>query len=42
MFAARDTARTARELAEIGVRAGCEFDKSSGGPVKVQTLKLKG
>ena len=34
-------AKTARELAEIGVRAGCEFDKNSAGPVKTQTIKLK-
>jgi ATP-dependent HslUV protease subunit HslV len=27
---------------ETGVRAGCEFDKNSAGPVKVHTLKLKG
>ncbi len=42
MYAAYDGARTAREVADIGVRAGCEFDKSSGGPVKAQTIKLKG
>ena len=42
MFTAYDRARSARELAEIGVKAGCEFDKNSDGPVKVQTIKLKG
>lgn len=42
MYAAFDRAKTARELAEIGVKAGCEFDKNSDGPVKVQTIKLKG
>jgi ATP-dependent HslUV protease, peptidase subunit HslV len=42
MQAAWDNKRTARELAEIGVRAGCEFDKNSGGPVRAHTLKLKG
>ncbi|HEY1392295.1 MAG TPA: MFS transporter [Methylibium sp.] len=41
MFAAYDKVKTARELAEIGVRAGCEFDKNSAGPVRVHTLKLK-
>jgi ATP-dependent HslUV protease, peptidase subunit HslV len=41
MFASFDRAKTARELAEIGVRAGCEFDKNSDGPIKVQTMKLK-
>lgn len=40
MFAAYDRTKTARELAEIGVRAGCEFDKNSAGPVRVHTLKL--
>lgn len=42
MYASFDRAKTARELAEIGVKAGCEFDKNSDGPVKVQTIKLKG
>jgi ATP-dependent protease HslVU (ClpYQ) peptidase subunit len=41
MYAQFDRARTARELAELGVRAGCEFDKNSSGPIKAQTLKLK-
>ncbi len=40
MYTAYDRAKTARELAEIGVRAGCEFDKNSAGPVRVYTLKL--
>lgn len=42
MFAAYDKARSAREVAEIGCRAGCEFDKNSAGPVKVHAMKLKG
>jgi ATP-dependent HslUV protease, peptidase subunit HslV len=41
MYAAWDKARSARELAELGVRAGCEFDKNSAGPVRVHTIKLK-
>ena len=41
MYAAFDKAKTARELAELGVRAGCEFDKNSSGPVNVHTIKLK-
>ena len=41
MFTAFDRAKTAREVAEIGIRAGCEFDKNSAGPVNVQTIKLK-
>lgn len=41
MYAQFDRVRTSRELAELGVRAGCEFDKNSAGPIKAQTLKLK-
>jgi ATP-dependent protease HslVU (ClpYQ) peptidase subunit len=41
MHAAYDRARSAREVAEAGVLAGCEFDTSSAGPVRVQTFKLK-
>jgi ATP-dependent HslUV protease, peptidase subunit HslV len=40
MYSAYDKARTAKEIAEIGVRAGCEFDKNSSGPVRVHTIKL--
>ena len=41
MHAAYDRAKTAREVAETGLLAGCQFDKSSGGPLRLQTLKLK-
>ena len=41
MYAAFDRAKSARELAEIGVKAGCEFDKNSNGPVRIQAIKLK-
>ncbi len=41
MYAAYDKAASARELAELGVRAGCEFDKNSSGPVRAHTIKLK-
>ena len=41
MHATWDRAKTARELATIGVQAGCEFDKNSAGPIEVFTLKLK-
>lgn len=41
MYAAYDKARSAREIAEIGVRAGCEFDKNSSAPVRVHMIKLK-
>jgi len=42
MYASWDRAKTARELAEIGVRAGCEFDKNSSGPIVAHSMKLKG
>ena len=42
MYANYDRLKTAREIAELGVRAGCEFDKNSSEPVKLHTLKLKG
>ncbi len=41
MFASYDKAKTAREVAETGVRAGCEFDKNSSGPFHAHTIKLK-
>jgi ATP-dependent protease HslVU (ClpYQ) peptidase subunit len=41
MFADYERLKTAREIAELGVRAGCEFDKNSGGPIHVHTVKTK-
>jgi ATP-dependent HslUV protease, peptidase subunit HslV len=41
MYASWDSAKSVREVAELGVRAGCEFDTSSAGPVRLHTLKLK-
>jgi ATP-dependent protease HslVU (ClpYQ) peptidase subunit len=41
MYAHFDRAKTSRDVADVGVRAGCEFDKNSAGPVKTQTIKLK-
>ena len=41
MHAVWDKTKTAREVAVIGMNAGCEFDKNSGGPVEIFTLKLK-
>ncbi|NML85354.1 MFS transporter, partial [Polaromonas sp.] len=41
MHASWDKAKTAREVALAGMNAGCEFDKNSGGPIDVFTLKLK-
>lgn len=41
MHACWDKTKTARELALVGLNAGCEFDKNSAGPIEVFTLKLK-
>ena len=41
MHASWDRARSAREVALIGVQAGCEFDKNSAAPVELYTLKMK-
>ena len=41
MHACWDKAKTAREVAMSGLQAGCEFDKNSGEPIEVFTLKLK-
>ena len=41
MFATWPRARSAREVADAGVRAGCEFDTSSAVPVRLHLLKLK-
>ncbi len=35
-----DPLRDAGSIAELGVRAGCEFDKNSAGRIKVQVLPL--
>jgi ATP-dependent protease HslVU (ClpYQ) peptidase subunit len=42
MHAVWGRAKNAREVAEAGVAAGCEFDTSSAAPVRLVTLKLKG
>ncbi len=41
IYASYDRVKSARDLAELGVRAGCEFDKNSSGPVRAHTIKLK-
>ena len=41
MYVAWEKGKSAREIATVGVQAGCEFDKSSGGPIEVFSLKLK-
>jgi len=41
MFVAYDRARSAAEIARIGVAGGIEFDTASSGPVVVHSVKLK-
>lgn len=41
MHAAWGSAKTAKEVAMAGMHAGCEFDKNSGGPIDVYSMKLK-
>lgn len=41
MYAVYDQSRSAREIAEIGVRAGAEFDKSSAGPFRIFSFSAK-
>ena len=41
MHAVWDKAKTAREIASVGMAAGCEFDKNTGDPVEIFSLKLK-
>ena len=41
MYAAYDKAESAKEVAEIGVRAGAEFDKSSSAPFRVFSVAMK-
>jgi ATP-dependent HslUV protease, peptidase subunit HslV len=41
MHALYERAKTARDIAEAGVLAGCEFDTSSAAPVRLHSLKLK-
>jgi ATP-dependent protease HslVU (ClpYQ) peptidase subunit len=41
MHAAWGSAKTAKEVALAGMNAGCEFDKNSGGPIDIYSVKLK-
>lgn len=41
MYASWDKAKTAREVALVGVHAGCEFDKNTAPPVELYSLKMK-
>lgn len=40
MYAVYESGRSAREIAEIGVRAGAEFDKNTAGPFQVFSLTM--
>ena len=42
MYAAYDRLGSAEEIAELGVRAGIEFDTASAAPVTVHTVRLAG
>ena len=41
MHAAWGKSKTAKEVAMAGINAGCEFDKNSGGPIDIYSVKLK-
>jgi len=40
MYSAYESVDSALQIAEIGVRAGCEFDKSSALPVRVFSVPM--
>ena len=40
MFAVYNSKMTAREIAELGVKAGCEYDTATGLPMNVASVKL--
>lgn len=41
MFVAYDRAKSAAEIARIGVAAGAEFDTATAGPIQVHSVRLK-
>ena len=41
MFTAYGAQKSAKSIAVTGVRAGIEFDKSSGGPIRVHTMTAR-
>ncbi len=41
MYAVFDHGGTARDIAEVGVRAGAEFDKSSAAPFQVMSFEMQ-
>ena len=42
MHATYERAKTAAQVAEAGVLAGCEFDVNSAAPMRLHTIRLKG
>ena len=40
MYAVYDSALSAKEIAEVGVKAGAEFDKSTAGPFQIFTVEM--
>jgi ATP-dependent protease HslVU (ClpYQ) peptidase subunit len=42
MHATYARAKSAREVAEAGLQASCEFDRNSAGPINIFTIKLNG
>jgi len=41
MHAIYAKAKTAREIAEAGIAAGCEFDRNSAAPADIFTMKMR-
>jgi ATP-dependent HslUV protease, peptidase subunit HslV len=41
MYAVYDGKLSAREIAEVGVQAGAEFDKSTSGPFRIYNIPMK-
>ena len=42
MYAGYNKLKSARDIASLGIAAGCEFDKNSAAPVRLHTIKMKG
>lgn len=40
MFAVYNSKKTAKEIAELGVKAGCEYDTCTGLPMNLESVKL--
>lgn len=41
MYTAYGKSTSARAVAELGARAGCEFDKNSAAPIRVRTMTVR-